>query len=282
MTVVTTSALGLQPEDNDSIAIRTARGSAFQAATPQGSISYRGKVRRTLTIAGDPNFSVVEGGTKPVIDPVFGKEIIMPSKKAFIVVTTSETDATDPSVLSAFQNGAPRYFAKEYDLNVAGLKADTNAGGIKDLSTVTATTDVPFVNGASIKEAYASLTEQEATAWVISSKLKSSITMLDATETERKLSDELTRGTLMGLPVHVFSSQVELGFLRDFSLDEWALLDNEVKVRVARDGIVVDSKGETHNLTQENKVAYILEGFYSHYADVENATVRLTADVSGE
>lgn len=274
--LITTALLNLRPQEG-SFVTDTVKGSAFQQVARQGTITHAGKVsRRVRKPVG--NFSVAEGGSKLVLTGEFGETVILPSKKAYIVVATQETDETLKEVAQAFINYAPGAFAEEFDQNVAGVKADSN-GRIKSLASTTDTTTVTLASGADVKAAYGALAATGAlpTAWVLSSALYGHLIGLDANETDRKLSNELaTTNTLMGRPVAVFNSTESIGFLRDFSTDEWALVGGDVQNRKATDGIITDSDGVTHNLTQENKVAYILEGFYSWDADGRKSTILLS------
>jgi hypothetical protein len=275
--LITTSLLNLQKEE-DAITVLTAKGSAFQSVANKGTITLRGKIKKSLKVAEGQNFSVKEGAKKLVLKSEFGEDIVLPSKKAFIVVTTMEAAEAEPDVINAFTTLAPGVFAQEFDYNVAGLTADVNAGGIKALTASTPVVNVEVVDAASLKGAYGALASTGVlpTAWVLSTALFGDLISLDATETDRKLSNEvLTNKTLLGLPVQTFRSTAKVGFLRDFSKDEWAIKDDKTIVRIAKDGVITDSEGVVHNLTQDNKTAYILEGFYSWYANPENSTVVL-------
>lgn len=280
--VISTAMLNLRPEEG-SIVTDVVKGSAFQTVARKGTITHAGKVSRRVR-KPEGNFSVAEGNSKLVLTPEIGETVVLPSKKAYIVVVTEETDEALAEVANAFVNYAPGAFAEEFDHNVAGLEADST-GRIKSLSATTDSTEVVLTSGADVKAAYGAVARGGIlpTAWVLSSALYGELVGLDATETDRKLSNELvTSRTLMGLPVVVFNSAESVGFLRDFSTDEWALVGNDVRNRRATDGIVTDSEGVTHNLTQDNKIAYILEGFYSWDADARKSTVVLRGETDIE
>lgn len=274
--MLTTENSGFTPETASAVKGLILKGSAFQAAAPQGSIPLNGVDVRTLKVAELLAFGVREGMKKAVLDAKIVKKTVKPSKKAFIVVTTTEAEAIE-SVAPLFENRAPGWFGQEFDLNVAGLLADPE-GRIDALTAATNRAEVTVTDGASLKKAFAEASVDEPTAWVMSTALKAHIIGLDANETDRKLSAEILTGTLLGVPVKTFRSNELIGFLRNFSEDEWDLTGG-VRYRRALDGVVTDSQGVTHNLTQDNKVAHILEGFFGWTANLEHPTVVLRGAV---
>lgn len=279
--LITTADIGLTAEREGLDALVTIN-SAFMTVAPKGTISFGGKIKEALKVADGQNFTVLEGGTKPVLKSEYSDILINVSKKAYIVVTTTEADAAKPEVAAAFQNVAPSLFAKEYDEQVAGIKTDPTPNGIRSLLTSTNVVSVEVTAGADLKKAVGALygTGGLPSAFVISTALFGDYISLDATETDRRISNELaTNGSILGIPVKTFRSSQKTGFLRDFTQDEWALKDDAIVMRKVTAGTITDSLGVEHNLGQNNKVAYIMEGFYSWYANPVNATVLLTEPV---
>ena len=279
--LVTTKTLELSPEDQGEILARVSRRSAFQAAGTYTETKHRGKVVRS--VGSIESAWVDEGEDKPVLDNPVRNFKLVPKKQAFIFVQTEEAAAESPEVVEAITKSAPGVFAKTLDRTAAGV-AGYSAEEIEALGEAGGTVELGGYSG--VAEAFATATAAgEDVQWVISSSLRAAI-IRSATESQASntlVQELLTQNTLFGAPVHVFSSTEAVGYVGDFAnLTRWSIVGNELTVRTETSGNVTDSFGVTHNLTQQNKEATFVEGWFSWAVAIPEAFVRLTAAAAPE
>lgn len=230
--------------------------SAFQRATPSREIGI-GEQLNVFTLSNFAPAWVAEGATKPALSDGVEKIEVKSAKQAFIVVFSEEAEISAPNLVSALEVQAPAYFARTYDRTVAGeIAAPSALFHTLDSETIT---EVDLSTGYSALLSAYTTPENGTSAWVLSNKLYGRILgMTDSTG--RPLIDPATN-TLLGVPVYRFNSTEAVGYVGDFEGSAFHGVTVSPKVRIARDGNVVDSAGVEHNLTQQDKSAVILESY---------------------
>lgn len=233
--------------------------SAFASATPSGNlpVGETGGIITLDTVAGG---WVQEGGTKPAGGSASKLEW-KASKFAYVTVFTEEGEQVVPRLADALQVDLPRQGAELFDKTIAGEEPSPSVL----FHTLANAPEVDVSTGT-----YAALNAvlgdlpRDASAWVLSKRLYRSLTGITTT-TGAPLLDANSK-TLLGLPVYTYTSNLFNGFVGDFDGSARHSITLRDTIRRAVDGIVVDVQGVEHNLTQENKIAYISEGYYAFAA----------------
>lgn len=198
---------------------------------------------------------VGEGEAKPVKGSVT-KKTASTKKLAFIVVETEEVEAQIAAAEKIAAN-APDYFVRSISRYIAGERGTvTNFDTFKNAPESVVTTYASLA--AAIGKA------KNPNALVLSNSMYYSLLGLvgeDGHPVFPSLQGAVPN--LLGLQVKTFDSPEAIGFVGNFSNTVWGY--TIAPPRIGREGIVVDSVSSvTHNLLQDNKVAYILEAYVSY------------------
>lgn len=266
--VTTTETLDISAYSEE-IVTQAVANSAFISVTPGKPI----KVGQTTGVFSTNRFSpqwVAEGATKPTGGSVSKIEVKV-EKMAFIYVTTEEADLALPAVSQAIVSDAPSFFAQTFDRTVAGLETAPSAL----FHTLAGATSAVVTDYASLLGAMGAVgaTGNSPTGIVMSEGLYWSLLGITGEDGHPILNPET--GTILGLKVTRFASPEKVGFVGDFRRAFHGVTLDPI-VRVATAGTVTDFEGISHNLTQDNKTAYIVEGFYAFGVVDEDAFIKLT------
>lgn len=227
--------------------------SAFQAASNE-QVIVPGTINHLLTsLVLDPQ-KVEEGGKKPA-GGADNRIQLTADKYAYIYVSTEEAieQLGEGNLDNKLSEGAVNYFAKKFDVDVAaGVLGNT-----EDVDELEVTDWTSFKAGVNASP--------QASAIVMSTAFWNSIS--DYTNAQGNYFIPQVGGgltDLFDLPVIKYRSTEPVAFVGDFegASAYGVAVPSSGMVRKAKDGIVVDTNGVEHNLTQENKVAHIIEAYY--------------------
>lgn len=242
--------------------------SAFMAASPQQPISLG--VKNTLITSASVNLSVVaEGGKKPVGGSL-NTVVLETEKIAGILVNTTEVLA-NVDVGDILEKTAPAQIARRFDAAVV-------SGEIGNLSAA----DVAEI--AEWTDLHAAFAAVNATGIVASSAFVAQLLGFRNAAGIEYLPQSGKVDQVLGVPVHTFRSATPVAWVGDFEAHaRWgAASPAGGLVEKFTQGVVND--GETaHNLIDENKVAYRVEGYFAHGANLsEFRKLELATDTDTE
>lgn len=237
------------------------KNSAFQKLGNKVALPRTGTIITGVT--GVKSELVAEGGTKPVSGTGTSTKIGS-NKFASIVVQTTEAWEYSSQIATTVLETQPKAHATAFDQYIAGLVAIpgtfsnfVNLGATAKTQAIQAGVDA----GVDLDDAVAQVASGEATGVALSTAMLSYLRRQRVGTTGVRVFDvegDNNEGTIDGIPYAIFRSNVQVGFVGDFSRFSWGS-DETLSQRVAIDGIVVDDASVSHNLTQDNKVALISE-----------------------
>lgn len=206
---------------------------------------------------------VAEGASKPAGSGGTALTVLA-QKAAYIHVVTNEVDDIVGNLATAIGSKMPGYYAKLFDATLSGQTATPNA----QFHTFSSAPEVEVSNWTDLNDVLGEV-ERPASAFVLSEKLYRKLTGL-VTSTGAPILPEGST-SLLGLPVYRYHSTEANGFVGDFEGASFAGFNIDPTARRSTESTITDSDNVTHNLFQENKVAYLFEGFMaSGIYDVTN------------
>lgn len=227
--------------------------SAFQSVSNEQVIVPGQESHLITNLVLDPA-KVAEGAAKPAGGAV-QKIKLSAEKYAYIYVSTQEAieQLGEDNFDNKLASDSVKYYSKKFDVDVAaGVLGNT--GEVEEEAVS---------DWASLKAGVNSV--PQASAIVMSTAFYNAISNYTNAQGNffiPQVGQSLT--DLFDLPIAKFRSTEPVAFVGDFegSSAYGVALPANGMVRVAKDGIVVDSASVEHNLTQDNKVAHIVEAYY--------------------
>lgn len=267
-----TATPGSGPKLANFIVGRVNETSKFMAASKRLDLDAYGTVIPSVTEGGDAQW-IAEGAKKPVVQPVFDSLSITGKKLAKIVYVTTEFAANHKKVLAKIEADAIGSLARTFDRTVAGL--------------VTAPTGFTSLGGSTVRNIsnwetfIAAITPQGVNAndrIILNTTMKFQLMALpNHTNTGPLL--QITDNSINGIPYLEadFRTTDALAFIGPFSTDAfWGVIPGSVSVKRSTEA-TIDDNGTLVHLFQENKVAFLVEGYFGFRTsdDFENADTQL-------
>lgn len=275
MAIVDLTALPDGPKLVDYVVSEINKASAFMQVSKQLPLSYSGSVIPKTT-QGYAAW-IAEGASKPVRQPEFDTLTMTGKKLAKIVYVTNEFAQDKAVVWDTIKRDAFGTLAKTFDATVAGLV--TAPTGF----TTLAGSPVAVVTGrASFIAAIAPVQGKATTAIVLNEVLKYELLAISNSLEGGVLT--ITDTTINGIPYVILPLETTepLGFVGPFRTDAFfGVIPGSVRVSMSNEATIVD-EGVTVSLWQENKTAFLVEGYYGFRTsdDFENASGSLFREIT--
>lgn len=299
--IVTNNLLAAQPNVSGDIFERTVEGSVILASSP--SVPVKSEGHKIVHIGASNPQWVKEGQTKPINNVGISTVTLIPQKLVSILVTTTEAARDYAYIAAQFVETAPADFGRKFDATAIGQNRTAtgltvNADAVysdgspvflpnysaDDSGTLGAKNNRTTVAAFGYDVLVDQLSDYQTRSggllppnvWYVTDGAYFELLKVKDTLGHPLLAS-LNTGVeaLFGITVKRISTPGKTMVLTNTSAARTGTVEDGIVLRKGTEGTVVDSQGVTHNLLQQNKVAWILEQELAFAAN-NNYSVRLT------